>query len=79
MARSAASMRPRLIASENLRLPATHSPRLGGFNEAEAHRLGKPPEHGASPALRSASMRPRLIASENLTAGAESEATFELQ
>ena len=39
---AAASMRPRLIASENLVLRRLVSGRMAGFNEAEAHRLGKP-------------------------------------
>ncbi len=62
----AASMRPRLIASENYRAGRCSKRYVVRFNEAEAHRLGKPRvSQSASESGDAASMRPRLIASEN--------------
>ena len=67
---TAASMRPRPDAAENLVHVRPVMPELARFNEAAARCRGKRPFTYVKPAIAFASMRPRPDAAENSDAGA---------
>ena len=61
-----ASMRPRLIAAENVGMGLQCNTAWQGFNEAAADCRGKRQIFSKTKIMAEASMRPRLIAAENL-------------